>query len=209
VKKAVIFIAIAALFGAGVWLGLVKQQNDRFKLLMQDRAISVLRDPPALTAFRLTDQDGKPFDLARLRGKWSLLFFGYTHCPDVCPTTLATMKQLFELLGRSPDTLRDLQFVFVSVDPKRDPPARLKAYVDSFNEAFIGATGEADEIAGLAKQLGAYYEVLDSGGKSDYPVNHSAAIFVIDERARYVGLMSPPLDPKAMASRLDLVRKLY
>ena len=101
-----------------------------------------------------------------------------------------------------------MRFVFVSVDPGRDDLKKLKSYVQYFNKDFIGVTGDKAEIAKLASQVGAYYEVLDQSGKKNYGVNHTASVFIFDKQARFFGLMSPPLDPAAMANRFDLIKKL-
>lgn len=207
-KKAVIAIFITVVFGAGLWLGMVKQRGDQLELLMQDRVVTVLKDPRQLKPFHLLDFNGEPFDLPQLQDKWSLVFFGYTNCPDICPTTLTTLNRLYNELGKKPGNLDDVQFVFVSVDPKRDQGAKLKSYVQYFNKDFIGVTGDAREIANLAAQVGASYEVLERAGDQNYPVNHTAAIFIINKQGQFLGLMSPPLDPAAMASRIELIKQL-
>jgi protein SCO1/2 len=207
-KKILIAIAITVLFGAGLWLGMVQQRGERLEILMQDQVVTVLKTPKRLTEFSLQDQDRKKFDLSQLQGKWSLLFFGYTNCPDICPTTLSTLNQLHKELAKNAKGTEDVQFVFVSVDPGRDNSDKLKRYVKYFNKEFIGVTGEKNEIARLAGQLGAHYEVLDKSGGKNYGVNHTAAIFIIDKKGRYFGLMSPPLNPAAMASRIELIKQL-
>lgn len=207
-KKLLIAIAITAFFGAGLWLGMVQQREQQLEILMQDQVVTVLKTPKPLTAFSLQDQDQAKFDLSQLQGKWSLLFFGFTNCPDICPTTLSTLNQLHTELRKQKNGIDDVQFVFVSVDPGRDDSDKLKRYVKYFNEEFLGVTGDKTEIARLARQLGAHYEVLDKSGKKNYSVNHTAAIFVIDKKGQFFGLMSPPLDPVAMAGRIELIKQL-
>lgn len=207
-KKLIIGIVITAMFGAGLYLGLVKKSDDPLQLLMQDSVITILPTPRALGEFRLRDQDGIAFDLSRLHGKWSLLFFGFTNCPDICPATLAILNQLHSRLGKKPALLEDVQFVFISVDPGRDDLVTLKKYVRYFNKDFIGVTGNKDQLAKLAKQLGVFYELLNQGGKKNYVVNHSSAIFIINKDAGYFGLMTPPLDAVAMATRIELIQQL-
>lgn len=207
-KKLSIAIVITAMFGAGLYLGMIKQNDKQLKLLMQDSVITVLGEPKALGEFSLRDHDGKVFDRSRLRGKWSLLFFGYTNCPDICPTTLATLNQLHSRLGKKANLVDDMQSIFVSVDPGRDEIKKLKKYVVYFNKDFIGITGSKEQLAKLAKQLGAYYEVLNKGGKKAYAVNHTAAIFIVNKDADYIGVMSPPHDTAAMALRIEMVKEL-
>lgn len=207
-QRFLIAIVITVMFGAGLYLGMVKQSDDRLKLLMQDSVITVLGEPRALGKFRLRDQDNMVFDQSRLRGKWSLLFFGYTNCPDICPTTLATLNQLHIRLGKKPNYLDDIQFIFISVDPGRDSLMKLKKYVSYFNHEFIGITGEENEIARLAKYMGAHYEILTKSGRKNYGVNHTAAIFIVNKDAGFFGIMSPPHDVAAMALRIEMVKEL-
>ena len=207
-KKILIAVAITAFFSAGLWLGMVQQREQQLEILMQDQVVTVLKTPRPLAAFTLQDQDQAKFDLSQLKGKWSLIFFGFTNCPDICPTTLSTLNQLHGELGKQKNGTEDVQFVFVSVDPGRDNSDKLKSYVKYFNKEFLGVTGDKNEIARLAGQLGAHYEVLDKSGRKNYGVNHTAAIFVIDKKGQYFGLMSPPLDPVAMASRIELIKRL-
>lgn len=207
-QKILIAIVITVLFGTGLYLGPAKKSDGQLKILMQDSVVTVLQEPRPLSDFSLRDQNGKAFDLSRLRGKWSLLFFGYTNCPDICPTTLATLNQLHSHLGKNPNLLDDMQFVFISVDPGRDDLPKLKKYITYFNKDFVGVTGNQEQLAKLAKQLGAHHEVLNKGGKKDYAVNHTAAIFITDKEARFFGLMSPPLDAATMSTRMEMIKRL-
>ena len=206
-KKLLVALAITGVFAAGLWLGMVQDRTEKLEVLMQDRVVTVLKDPKPLTPFSLKNYNDEPFDLSQLKGHWTLVFFGYTNCPDICPTTLTTLNRLHGFLEKS-DNADDMRFVFVSVDPGRDDLKKLKAYVQYFNKDFIGVTGDKAEIAKLASQVGAYYEVLDQSGKEDYGVNHTASVFIFNKQGRFFGLMSPPLDPAAMANRIDLIKKL-
>lgn len=207
-KKPIIGIVIIAMFGVGLYVGLSKKGDGTLQALRQDSVITILPEPKALNSFSLKDQHGKLFDLERLRGKWSLLFFGFTNCPDICPTTLTTLNQIYKILGKNSETLDNVQVVFISVDPGRDDLATLKKYVRYFNKDFLGVTGNKKQLSLLAKQLGVYYEVLDQYGKKNYVVNHTAAIFVINKEAGYFGLMTPPLDADKMAVRIELITLL-
>ena len=104
--------------------------------------VYILPRPDALASFRLIKHDNTPFDNASLTGRWSFVIFGYTYCPDFCPTTLSVFTQVHGLLAQQPDVMRDLQFVMVSVDPARDTPALLKDYVPQFHRDFVGVTGD-------------------------------------------------------------------
>ena len=123
-----------------------------------DELQGVLRPGPTqLQAFELIDQNRQPFDLERLKGKWSLVFFGYTSCPDICPTTLSTLNGVVKKLRADPQGLAGMQVVFVTVDPRRDTADVIDGYLKYFNEAFQGVTGAQQDIDSLARQFGAGY----------------------------------------------------
>jgi protein SCO1/2 len=132
-------------------------------------------DPPrAAPALRLTDQDGRPFDLASLRGEPVLVYFGYTHCPDVCPTTLSDMRDALRLVDVP------TRVVFVTIDPARDDAAAMKQYVDFYQSGFIGLTGSEAEIAAAADAWGASYRKLESNSASGYAMAHSTDTYLVD-----------------------------
>ena len=128
----------------------------------------------------LTDHNGKPHTLADFRGKVVTVFFGFTHCPDVCPTTLVEMAGVMKELG--PDADR-LQVLFVTVDPERDTPQVLSQYVPSFHPSFLGLTGDAEATARAARAFKVYYQKRPVEGKG-YSVDHSAGTFVLDREGR-------------------------
>ncbi len=140
-----------------------------------------LADPKAAPEISLADADGQVFNLADQSGKVVLLFFGYTHCPDVCPTTLADWARVRAALGGDADKVR---FVFVSVDPDRDTPAISQGYATQFDTSFIGLTADDATIASLRTDLNlvAQMEPADSSGA--YGVAHSAQVFLVDRKGR-------------------------
>lgn len=144
---------------------------------------SVLEEPLAVPDFVLTDQHGLPFRLSEQQGQVVLLFFGYTQCPDVCPTTLATWRRVHEALGEDAGQVR---FVFVTVDPDRDTPERLGAHVNAFNPDFIGLSGSAEELQAVYDIFGVFYEKdTSSGSAAGYLVNHTATTFVVDPQGQW------------------------
>lgn len=169
----------------------------------------LLPEARELTPFSLTDMDNRVFDLERLKGKWSLVFFGYTHCPDICPTTLSTLKSTARQLQQNGGDLSDIQFVFISVDPKRDSPEHLKQYIAYFHPDFIGATGDKADIDRLARQLGAIYMFDGDTAGEDYIVNHSASILLVDPQARWVGRFNPPHTATGIAEDFRLARDFF
>ena len=144
---------------------------------------SVLEDPVTVPDFTLTDQSGQPFRLSDQRGQVVLLFFGYTSCPDVCPTTLGTWRKVHQALGEDADQAK---FVFVTVDPERDTPERLGIHVNAFNPDFVGLTGTPDELEAVYTLFGVIHEKDTSSGSAlGYLVNHTATTFVIDREGAW------------------------
>ncbi len=153
--------------------------------LMQDmpRPPSAVAGPATPMAdFVLTDQDGKPFDSRSLRGRAALVFFGFTHCPDVCPTTLAAMTHVLETLGPDADKVRP---IFISVDPERDTPEALKLYGEMFDPRIVMLTGSPAQIAAVAKGWYVYYERQPTGAAGDYLVDHTASVFLVDREGLF------------------------
>ncbi|HEX7011936.1 MAG TPA: SCO family protein [Steroidobacteraceae bacterium] len=158
-----------------------------------------LPEPLPLEPFTLVDHDSQPFTRDRLEGRWTLLVFGYTHCPDVCPITLAQVRDTRALLEQQAPAL-DVGAVFVSIDPARDTPDRVAAYVAAFDEDLIGVTGTAEAIAAFAGQLRVKYAPTRSPG--GYLVDHSSSVALLTPRAELTALFSVPLRPERLASDL-------
>jgi len=148
-------------------------RNDTFRGTSYDEPY------PAASDFSLTRANGGTFRLSEQHGKVTLLFFGYTSCPDVCPTTMAELKQVLDRL--SPNNLKQVQVVFVTVDPKRDTPERAQEYVDHFNSSFIGLSGSEDELAQVWNAYGIYRLEVPGVSAAGYSVDHTARITMIDK----------------------------
>ena len=133
--------------------------------------------PPA-PEFTLTRADGSSFQLSEMRGKTVLLFFGYTSCPDVCPTTLAELNLAMKQLSEK--DANKVQVLFVTVDPKRDTPEKMQEYVNHFNTNFIGLSGTEDELTPVWNSYGVYREIVEGTSALGYLVNHSARVTLID-----------------------------
>jgi protein SCO1 len=127
--------------------------------------------------FALTDHNGKPSTLADFKGKALIIFFGFTQCPDVCPTTLAQMAEVLKLMG---DDAKRVQVAFVTVDPERDTPELLKKYVPAFHPSFLGLSGNAEATAKVAKEFKVYYQKVPSKTPGNYTMDHTANSFVFD-----------------------------
>lgn len=175
------------LVGTGIY---VSQQTPQVTTNIARPTIEArLATPKPLTAFQLTDHHQEPFNLERLKGKWTLLFFGYTHCPDVCPTTLTELTHTIQQL--TPEILTETQFVFVSVDPQRDTPESLAEYVGYFDAHFLAATGSVEALETLMQQLDSKFKLsTDLTGAAI--VNHSSAMLLIDPQVRYYARLSAP-----------------
>ena len=169
----------------------------------------LLPEARPLSAFQLTAHDLQPLNLARLKGKWTFIYFGYTHCPDICPTTLSELARAYSLLEKqSPQLLADTQVVFVSVDGQRDTPQILAGYTTYFNPRFLGATGSSEELEALAKQLGAKFSISkDPLGQP--VVNHSSDILLIDPQVRYYARFSAPHYADVLSSQYAEIRNHY
>jgi protein SCO1 len=159
---------------------------------------TLLPAPRELDRFELTDLDGKPFGPAQLAGSPGLLFLGFTYCPDVCPTTLATLR---DVLAAAP--VPGLRVLFVTVDPERDDAATLARYLAAFDSRFVGLRGEQAALAPFLRTLGAIAVRQPLPGGS-YTMDHTATLYLLDRRGRLAAVFSPPFD--AATLRADLAR---
>lgn len=157
----------------------------------------------------MTDQSGQPFTEARFKGHWTFLFFGFTNCPDVCPTTMLTMQQVWKQLPDKAKSNPSPQLVFVSVDPDRDTQDKLKDYVSYYNPEFIAIRGAHDKLDILVNQVGALYGYEDGPDKEHYTVMHSAQLILIDPQGNMRGIFSPPLEPGEIARSFVRIRDYY
>ena len=149
--------------------------------------------------FHLTDQNGKAVSDADLKGKWQLVFFGYTHCPDTCPTALNEIALALDQLGVKRD---EVEIVFITVDPERDTPEVMKSYVQSFDAPIIALTGSPDAVAQAAKAYRVYY-AKHPRGDGDYDMDHSAVIYVMNPEGRFTATFTPDSTADAIAQRLQ------
>ena len=162
-------------------------------------------EPVAFAA--LVSADGAPFGPERLKGRWSLVFFGFTSCPDVCPTTLQLLSEVARHAasgipeGASGVSAGATQIVFVTVDPQRDTPAHLKSYLAHFDERIVGLTGSRDALERFAAGLGAASAPSGSGA-----IDHSTSLFALDPQGRLAGIMLRPADPARIVADLAVLR---
>jgi len=162
-------------------------------------------DPPRqLAEFKLIDDSSEVFLPEAFAGKWNILFFGFTYCPDICPLTVKQMSDVKKSLGEYSDNLR---FFLVSVDPDRDQPENLRVYLDNFDKNFKGLTGEIDQIYKFSTQVNAPFFPVVNSPEPNYTVDHSGSLVLISPEAKYAGFFRAPHDTdkitKALASLLN------
>jgi protein SCO1/2 len=180
-KKILAFamIAVSLLAGCG------EKKVEAPKLVFQSTDLtgaSFARD------FALTDHTGKPRTMADFKGKVVVMFFGYTQCPDVCPTTMAEMSEVMKQLGPQAD---QLQVLFVTVDPERDTQQLLAEYVPAFDKRFLGLYGTAEQTAAVGKEFKVVYNKVQGSSKENYSIDHTAASYVFDKQGKLRLLLRP------------------
>jgi protein SCO1 len=191
-RRGLVAAAIVMALAAGVAVGFLVPPDPPLSLA----AGTALAEPKAVAEFSLVDEQGRRFGREALEGRWTLVFTGFTHCPDICPLTLSTLAALRE---RLPD--ERIGFLFLSVDPARDTPARMADYLAHFGGGLDGATGEPAEIEKLTRSLGLAH-LQNPGVGEEYTVDHSTALVLIDPEARLAGYFRAPHDVNAIAGDL-------
>lgn len=196
-------IALAALAVAAGFL-VAARMSEPLSLPYPD-AVTLYPAARDLPAFHLTRADGRSLTNADWQGRWTIAFFGYTNCPDVCPMTLAAFSKVRDQLGQSGVANR-IRFDFISVDPARDTPEQLARYVSFYSDDFVAATGTDAELRAVTAALGLVYEhVSNTDGTID--VDHSASAVLIDPQGRQAGLVRPPFDPEQIAADLVVLAR--
>lgn len=160
-------------------------------------------DVPAIGgAFAMVDQNGDPFTQEDLEGHFSLIYFGYTYCPDICPTELTIIADALDLLGEAG---RQVTPIFVTVDPERDTVEQMKMYVHHFHPRLVGLTGSVEQVAAMAKAYRVYYAKVPEAGatsKDDYLMDHTAVVYLMDPDGRFRAHFPHGTDPQAMAAKI-------
>jgi protein SCO1/2 len=176
---------------------------------LQSLAMKVVPNPPDATqpgsgvqlggAFQLVNNLGATVTDQTYRGKWLLVYFGYTYCPDVCPTELQTISAAIAKLGALADQITP---VFITIDPERDTPEALDSYVKLFDPRLVGLTGTKQQIAQVAREYRVYYAKVERTGESAYLMDHSSLIYLMDPQGHFVALFNPRTDVDDMATGL-------
>ena len=202
ILKGVIIIILATV------AGILSARFFLQRTVVQDE-LAATRFPVAreVQPFELVDHNNVVFDNAALEQHWSFLFFGYTYCPDVCPTTLSVLNSIAQRLQ---DVDTDIRFVMVTVDPERDTPERLAEFVTYFNGDFLGVTGTDQGLEQLTRQLGILYERVEpEPGSEAYLMDHTAAVFLFDPDGRYHAVFSPPLSAETITGDFRTMLQAY
>jgi len=194
------------LLGVGVVIGLALTLVIGWYLLDQNyRYHGAVIEPPAqATDFTLTDQNGQPLRLSNQKGKIVLIFFGYTHCPDVCPITLSEYKKIKSLLGDKAD---QVSFMYITVDPERDSVEQVKAFLQNFDPTFIGLTGDRATLEPVWKAYGVYQQKQDAGSAAGYLVDHSTRTYLIDPQGNWRINYPYGMEPEKIAQDLQHLLK--
>jgi protein SCO1/2 len=185
-------IIIIVCFIVLVIFGFIWRMNQPVIMSVQDLRINgaiVLNTPRKFSDFDLIDHRGDAFTLERLKGQWSMIFFGFTNCPDVCPTTLATLNETYSKLKDSEK--ENLQVIMVSLDPERDTVDKLDQYMPYFNAEFVGVTGNKHFIKRFTTEINIAYNQVPMGG-DDYTVDHSSQIVLVNPNGHYHGFFKSP-----------------
>ncbi|HST45577.1 MAG TPA: SCO family protein [Luteimonas sp.] len=173
------------------------------------QAVRLFPSPRALPAYALQQGDGTPLVPGELNGHWTLVFLGFTHCPDICPTTLAQLAVAQREWEALPDTTRP-RVLFVSVDPERDTPDRIGEYAHGFHRDTLAATADIPALEAFARALSLVFmkaPVAEGTPAGQYSVDHSAALAVLDPQGRMAGVVQPPFDPRAIAADLTALTR--
>ena len=202
----ILFAVILAILAtaAGIWsASIILDRQVNLEELEATRFPVARQIPP----FELVDHNNQVFNETTLLERWSFLFFGYTHCPDVCPTTLSVLNSVAHRLQ---DVEADIRFVFVSVDPERDTPEQLAQYVRYFNDGFVGVTGSEQKIGEFTRELGIMHmRVAAEDNATGYLVDHTASVLLIDPDGRYHAVFSPPLTADVISDDFRKILKAY
>ena len=169
---------------------------------------AVYEVPLPVPSFQLTDHRGQPLTQSRLDGKWTFIYFGYTFCPDVCPTTLQSLGAMQSLLSAQ-DADRDTEYLFISVDPERDDTERLAQYAPFFGERFVGATGSSEQLLALTRPLGVIYAKVPGEDSENYLVDHSSSVLLINPEGQLQAVLTAPHVADRMAEDFLIVREYH
>lgn len=204
-RRRLVIVALAVVIGLISASALAYWQIRQDKSRVTELAVQASSNPPSVVGgqiggpFTLIDQNGATVSDTAFRGKYLLVYFGFTYCPDMCPTGLQNVARTLDLLG--PDASK-VQGLFITIDPERDTPAVLKEYAASFHPDIIGLTGTKEQIAAVAKAYKVYYAKAEQVDDKNYMMDHSTVIYVMDPDGHYIDTFPQDIEPKKLADTL-------
>lgn len=190
ITKTVIFIVILMVVFVGLFFNKMLQPRVMNEIELRANGAIVFDNPRIIKDFELVDHNGKPFTLANLQSKWTIMFFGFTHCPDICPTTMAKLAQVYNKLDS--DIAKQTQVVLVSVDPARDTPDNMQTYTTHFHNDFLGVSGNFLQTMQLTQNLNVAFRKVPLG--DDYTVDHTGNLVIINPNGHYHAFIKPPFE---------------
>ena len=205
-KNSIRFIAIAAVIAISLGIYTQQSQQSEDKLPSLNKAV-ILPNSKALNHIDFTDHNGAAFGIDRLKGYWNILFFGFTNCPDICPTTMRTLSQVKQTLEQE-NKWGNYRVIMVSVDPERDTQERLKNYVPYFDEDFIGLRSDVETTTKFAKQLGILF-VKQKSEDGFYQVDHGASIVLVNPQGEMAGVITAPHQQDLISNDLALLADYF
>jgi len=220
-SKVIIIIAAAVAMSAGFWLSTLQKNNSiegnsssakQAALAEARKNFSpiqgmILSPARKISIPALVKDDGSDFTLDDIKGNWHLFFFGYTHCPDVCPVTMGVVAQAKKIAKQNNHIFPEV--VFISVDPERDKIEMLADYVQYFDKSFIGVTGDQKQIQALTLQMSVVYmKMAAESGSNNYLIDHSSALLLLNPEGKLVAFFNPPHEPKTILKDFQTVVNL-
>ena len=197
-QAAVLGVLLVIALGTGLFRGSITQTD-----LNTVPGVTLFGSGLAVDDFQFIDQHGNAVDKSSFKPGWRLVFFGYTFCPDICPTTLADLNRVWKKL--SPQAQQSVQVVFVSIDPERDTPESLAPYLAYFNPEFMAMTGNVTSLERLAEQLNGFYARVEREDGMAYLMDHSSNLMLVDDSWQYRGYIEPPFKRDALVEAFEIL----
>lgn len=205
IRRTIIVMVLAVTVVLGLIVAKVTRAPEVDREALREQGIILFDQPRKFTEFSLIDHRGETYTQEDLKGQWTFVFFGFTHCPDICPITLADLSRLMKALPKP--MAEDTQVLMVTLDPARDTPEVLAKYVPYFHPDFIGVTGDFLTIRRFANELNVAFAKVTQG--DDYTVDHSSHIALINPRGDYHAIFKPPFETEKMHTALSVIRSNF
>lgn len=206
-----LLLAAVAFAVIAMFLGMWTKHNHQVSAGIQLENGTLLPVPQDIAPFQLVNLDQQPFTKDSLAGHWNLIFFGFTRCPELCPTTLATLDKTYQILEHR-NKVPMPQVVFISVDPERDNPDTIKNYLASFNKNFVGATGDKENLKQLTAQLNILFmkvQKQNNEDSNDYQIDHSGTILLVNPNAQLLAIFSTPHSEDALSHDVEEIEAKF